>query len=50
MKKKLFGLTLVVAMVLGLNVVALGADGGGVPPIKISIPICIFCDCQDLCD
>ena len=48
MKKKLFGLTLALAMVLGLNVVVFAGGDGGWPPDTFSIPICISCNCQAL--
>jgi len=41
MKKKLFGLTMAVVMVLTLNVAVLGADGRPFPPLPLNIPICL---------
>jgi len=49
MKKKIFGLTLAVVMVLGLNVVIFGGQGGAPwPPWPLSAPICLCLDCDCL--
>jgi len=46
MKKKFFGLTMAVVMVVGLNIAALGTEGPPVPPEPLSIPICLNVGCS----